>query len=212
MQGWEIADGALIAPAVARNRDAIREILRRVLPASGTVLEVASGSGEHAVHFAGAFPGLTWQPSDPEVAARRSIAAHARASGLSNVLPPSPLDAASDRWPVERADAIVCINMVHIAPWAAAEGLMAGAARILPEDGVLFLYGPFREGGRFEAGSNAAFDADLRAREPAWGVRDLEAVTGIARAQGLRLDARIAMPADNLGVVYRRMNPPGAAG
>lgn len=212
MLGWEITDGALIAPAAARNRDAIREVLGRVLPASGTVLEVASGSGEHAVYFAAAFPGLVWQPSDPDGAARRSIAAHAQAAGLGNVLHPSCLDAASDRWPLERADAIVCINMVHIAPWAATEGLMAGAARILPEGGVLVLYGPFREGGRFEAGSNAAFDAGLRARDPAWGVRDLEAVSGIARGHGLRLDARIAMPADNLGVVYRRTVPPPAAG
>ena len=135
-----------------------------------------------------------------------------RAAGLSNVRHPSSLDAASDRWPLERADAIVCINMVHIAPWAATEGLMAGAARILPEGGGLVLYGPFREGGRFEAESNAAFDADLRARDPAWGVRDLEAVTGIARDHGLRLDARIAMPANNLAVVYRRTAPPRAAG
>lgn len=212
MPCWEITDGALIAPAVARNRDAILEILGRVLPVAGTVLEVASGTGEHAVHFAAAFPGLTWQPSDPEVAARRSIAAHTRTAGLGNVLHPSPLDAASDRWPVDRADAVVCINMLHIAPWAATEGLMAGAARILPEGGALFLYGPFREGGRFEAESNAAFDADLRARHPAWGVRDLDAVTGVARDHGLCREMRIAMPANNLSVVYRRTNRPLAAG
>lgn len=212
MLGWDISDGALIAPAVARNRDAILEILRSILPASGTVLEVASGSGEHAVHFATALPGLTWQPSDPDLAARHSIAAHTRAAGLGNVLNPSPLDAAADRWPVARADAIVCINMIHIAPWTATEGLMTGAARILPEGGVLFLYGPFREGGRFAAESNAAFDADLRARDAAWGVRDLEAVTGVAEGCGLHLDARIAMPANNLGVVYRRVATALAAG
>ena len=211
MLGWEISDGALIAPAVARNRDVIREILRGVLPGSGTVLEVASGSGEHAVHFAAAFPDLTWQPSDPDLAARRSIAAHTRASGSTNVGDPSSLDAAAGHWPVDRADAIVCINMTHIAPWVATEGLMAGAARILPEGGALFLYGPFREDGRHAAESNATFDADLRARDPAWGVRDLEAVTGLAQARGLRLDARIAMPANNLSVVYRRTGRPRAA-
>lgn len=211
MLGWEITDGALIAPAIARNRDAILEVLRRVLPASGTVLEIASGSGEHAVHFAAAFHGLTWRPSDPELTARRSIAAHTRASGLGNIPHPMHLDAVSDRWPIGHADAIVCINMIHIVPWGATEGLMAGAARILPNGGVLFLYGPFREGGRFEADSNAAFDAGLRERDPAWGVRDLEAVTTVARDCGLHLDSRIAMPANNLSVVYRKTNTPLAA-
>ncbi len=212
MQGWDATDGALIAPAVARNRAAILDVLRRVLPASGTVLEVASGSGEHAVHFASALPGLTWLPSDPEAAHRRSIAAHTRLSGLDNVRDPSNLNASFGRWPVERADAVVCINMVHIAPWAACEGLMAGAARILSEGGALVVYGPFREAGRHTSESNAAFDADLRARDPAWGVRDLEAVTGLAEACSLRLDARIAMPANNLSVVYRRVTAQRGAG
>lgn len=204
MLDWFVTDGALTAPAVARNRDAILGILRRVLPPSGTVLEVASGSGEHAVYFAAALPGLTWQPSDPERAARISIAAHARASCVANVLPPSALDAAADDWPVDRAEAVLCINMIHIAPWAATEGLMRGAARVLPEGGLLFLYGPFREGGRHAAPSNADFDADLRLRDPAWGVRDLEAVTRAAEACGLRPEARIAMPANNLSLIFRR--------
>ena len=204
MLDWFVTDGALTAPAVARNRDAILEVLSRVLPPSGTVLEVASGSGEHAVHFAAALPGLTWRPSDPEHAARISIVAHTRASGVANVLPPSRLDAAADDWPVDRAEAVLCINMIHIAPWSATEGLMRGAARVLPAGGPLFLYGPFREGGRHAAPSNAAFDADLRLRDPAWGVRDLEAVTSAAEACGLRLEARIAMPANNLSLIFRR--------
>ncbi|MDP4005579.1 DUF938 domain-containing protein [Methylobacterium sp. NEAU K] len=204
MLGWDLDGDALPAPAVARNRDAILAVLRVVLPATGTILEIASGSGEHAVHVATALPGLTWQPSDPEEAARRSVAAHARRSGVANILPPLDLDAASDRWPVACVDGIVCINMIHIAPWAATEGLMAGAGRTLPAGGVLVLYGPFREGGRHGADSNAAFDADLRARDPRWGVRDLEAVSRVAATAGLELIRRIAMPANNLSLVYRR--------
>ncbi|MBY0256785.1 DUF938 domain-containing protein [Methylobacterium sp.] len=204
MQDWETGRDALTAPAVARNRDAILAALRETMPAHGTVLEVASGSGEHAVHFAAALPGLTWQPSDPEPAYRRSIAAHARAAGLANVRPPLDLDAASDSWPIARAEVVLCINMIHIAPWPATLGLMAGAARLLPEDGPLFVYGAFREDGHHTAPSNAAFDADLRARDPRWGVRDLEAVTASAAERGLRLERRIVLPANNLGLVFRR--------
>lgn len=204
MQDWETGRDALTAPAAARNRDAILAALRETMPAHGTVLEVASGSGEHAVHFAAALPGLTWQPSDPEPAYRRSIAAHARAAGLANVRPPLDLDAASESWPIARAEAVLCINMIHIAPWPATLGLMAGAARLLPEDGPLFVYGAFREDGHHTAPSNAAFDADLRARDPRWGVRDLEAVTALAADRGLRLERRIVLPANNLGLVFRR--------
>ena len=207
MPGWDLDAEALVAPATARNRDAILGVLREILPASGTILEIASGSGEHAVHIATALPGLTWQPSDPDSAARRSVAAHARRSGAANILPALDLDAASSRWPVARADGIVCINMIHIAPWAATEGLMAGAGRVLTQDGVLILYGPFREGGRPMPESNAAFDADLRARDPLWGVRDLETVSQTAAGQGLTLVRRIAMPANNLVLVYRRSSP-----
>jgi SAM-dependent methyltransferase len=205
--GPDPGDGALTAPAVARNREAILAVLRRVLPRAGTVLEVASGSGEHAVFFAAALPHLRWLPSDPSPAARRSVAAHASAHGLPNLLAPLDLDAASPTWPADAADAILCINMLHIAPWAATEGLMAGASRLLPAGGPLVLYGPYREGGRHTAPSNAAFDADLRARDPAWGVRDLEAVTREAAANGLHLDERVAMPANNLCLVYRRAPP-----
>ncbi len=207
MLGWEAeVNDALTAPAVARNRDAILAVLRAVLPASGTVLEIASGSGEHAVHVAAALPGVDWLPSDPEPAARRSIAAHALRAGLGNIRPPLALDAAAAAWPVARVDGIVCINMIHIAPWAATAGLMAGAGRVLSERGILFLYGPFREADRPFAESNAAFDASLRGRDPAWGVRDLDAVAAEAARHGLDLIRRVAMPANNLSVIFERSN------
>ena len=204
MLNWPAEGDALIAPAVARNRDAILSVLRRVLPEVGTVLEVASGSGEHAVHFARALRGLAWQPSDPEPTARRSIAAHARQAGLANVLDPLALDAAAPDWAVETAAAVVCINMVHIAPWRATEGLMAGAGRLLPAGAPLVLYGPFREAGVPTAPSNEAFDADLRRRDPRWGLRCAEEVGRLAQAHGLALAERIAMPANNLTLVFRR--------
>ena len=207
MLGWEAdVNDALTAPAVARNRDAILAVLREVLPASGTVLEIASGSGEHAVHVAAALPGVDWLPSDPEPAARRSIAAHALRAGLGNIRPPLALDAAAAAWPVARVDGIVCINMIHIAPWAATAGLMAGAGRVLSERGILVLYGPFREADRPFAESNAAFDASLRGRDPAWGVRDLDAVAAEAARHGLDLIRRVAMPANNLSVIFERSN------
>lgn len=204
MPAWDAIGEALTAPSVARNRDVILDVLRRVLPASGLVLEVAAGTGEHAVHFAAALPGLQWLPSDPDPVALGSIAAHARASGLANILAPVQLDAAASDWPVERADAVVSINMIHIAPWSAALGLMAGAARVLPEAGLLYLYGPFREGGRHTGPGNEVFDADLRARDPDWGLRDIEAVTRTASVQGLHLAERVAMPANNLSLLFRR--------
>jgi hypothetical protein len=196
--------GALTAPAVARNREPILAVLRRVLPERGLVLEIASGSGEHAVHFAAALPQLTWQPTDPDPEARESIAAYRVAAQLTNLLPPIALDAASPTWPVAQADAMVAINMIHIAPWAAAEGLMVGAERLLPAGGVLFLYGPFREHGQHTAPSNAAFDESLRARDREWGVRDLDEVAALASQHGFALEERIAMPANNLSVVFRR--------
>ena len=205
MLGWDNDRDALTAPAVARNRDAILDVLRRVLPARGTVLEIASGSGEHAIHVAAALPLLTWLPSDPEAEARRSVVAHTRRASLTNILPPLALDARETAWPVDRVDAIVCINMIHIAPWSATEGLMAGAGRILAGGGLLVLYGPFREGGGHTADSNAAFDASLRARDPGWGVRDREAVTGEAARHGLIIAERVAMPANNLSLIFRRV-------
>jgi cyclopropane fatty-acyl-phospholipid synthase-like methyltransferase len=195
---------ALSSPAVARNRDPILAVLRRVLPERGVALEIASGSGEHAVHFAAALPGLTWQPSDPDPQARDSIAAYHAAAQLPNLLRPLALDATSSAWPVTQADAIVAINMIHIAPWAAAEGLIAGAERLLPAGGVLFLYGPFREHGQHTAPSNAAFDESLRARNTEWGLRDLDELAALASQHGLALEERVAMPANNLSVVFRR--------
>ena len=198
-------DPRRFAPAAARNRDPILDAIRGHLPAAGLVLEVASGSGEHAIHFAAALPGLAFQPSDPDAAARASIDAWAAASGLPNIRPALAIDAAAPGWPVAAADAVVCINMIHIAPLAAAEGLMRGAAAILPPGAPLILYGPYRRGGAHTAPSNAAFDADLRGRNPAWGVRDLEAVAALAAAQGFGPPEVIEMPANNLTVVFRRV-------
>lgn len=195
---------ALTSPSVARNRDPILSVLRRVLPRTGQVLEIASGTGEHAVHFAAALPHLIWQPTDRDEQALKSIAVHRAASGLPNLLAPFVLDAAAPEWPVEQADAIVAINMVHIAPWRATQGLMAGAGRVLPPGGVLYLYGAYKENGAHTAPSNAAFDLDLRRRNPEWGVRDLEAVADLARDHGLDLVERVQMPANNLSLVFRR--------
>ena len=198
-----LSAAALTSPSVARNREPILAVLRRVLPAGGIVLEIASGTGEHAMHFAAALPELTWQPTDRDPEARRSIAARRAAAVLPNLLPPLELDAAAPSWPVERADAIVAINMIHIAPWSAAEGLMAGAARLLAPGGILYLYGPYQENGRHTAPSNAAFDASLRARDPEWGVRDVGAVAELAARHGLALAERVAMPSSNLSLVFR---------
>lgn len=192
------------APATARNRAPIAEVLRTTLPPSGLVLEIASGSGEHAVHFARAFPGLRWQPSDPDPAALASIAAWRAEAGLANLAAPLLLDAAAALWPVERADAIVCINMAHISPWAATQGLMAGAGRLLDAGAPLYLYGPWLRAGAPTAPSNEAFDASLRARDPAWGLRDVDAATAEAERHGLVLDQVIEMPANNLSLIYRR--------
>jgi SAM-dependent methyltransferase len=195
--------GAQTAPAVARNREHILEVLRLVLPARGTVLEIASGSGEHAVHFAGALHGIVWQPTDQDGTALRSIAAWRETARLPNLLPPLEFDV-TRHWPVARADAIMCINMIHISPWRSSEALMTGAARLLPPGGVLFLYGPYKEGGVHTAPSNEAFDASLRARNPEWGVRDLDDVKALAASHGLQFVERVAMPANNLSVVFRR--------
>jgi hypothetical protein len=192
------------APAAARNRDPILAVLREVLPGAGTMLEIASGSGEHILHFARALPGLTFQPSDPNPEARRSIAAWAAAEGLANLRPPLALDAGSPPWPVAAADAVLCINMIHISPWAATEGLMRGAAAILPPGAPLYLYGPYRRAGVATAPSNEDFDRSLRERDPAWGLRDLEAVAALAAAAGFSAPAVTEMPANNLSVVFRR--------
>lgn len=197
-----ILDARRFAPATLRNRDAILAVLRRHLPPRGLVLEVASGSGEHAAHFAAGLPGLVFQPSDRDAEARASI--DAWAAGAANIRPVVALDAASAAWPIAAADAVLCINMIHIAPWAATIGLLRGAARVLPPGGLLVLYGPFRQGDAHTAPGNATFDADLRAQNPAWGVRDLEAVVAEAAAQGFKPPAIEPMPANNLIVVLPR--------
>ena len=190
------------APATERNREPIREVLARVLPATGTVLEIASGSGEHAIAFARAFPGLTWQPTDPDPSALASIAAWRDEAKLANLAAPIELDVTRP-WPVQHADAIVCINMVHIAPWEAALALFAGAGRVLAPGAVLFTYGPYRFGG-VTAPSNEAFDASLRSRDPRWGVRDVDELTRVAATEGLTLVETVAMPANNHSLVFRR--------
>jgi Protein of unknown function (DUF938) len=201
------------APATLRNRDAIAAVLAEELPPSGLVLEVASGSGEHVVHFAERYPALDWQPSDPDPAALASIAAWSVEAGMANVRAPLMIDAASRDWPVSVADAILCINMVHISPWAATLGLMAGAGRLLPSGAPLILYGPFVEAEVPTAPSNLEFDASLRAREPAWGLRDTRDVTAAAaEAAGLRLARRVQMPANNLILVYRPAEATSAGG
>ena len=192
------------APAAARNRQPILDVLTPHLPTQGLVLEIASGSGEHIVYFAEALPDLVFQPSDPSPEARASIDDWVQALALGNVRPALALDAAGDVWPLERADTVICCNMIHIAPWEAAVGLIAGAGRILPKGGTLYLYGPYRRSGRHTAPSNEAFDLDLRRRNPAWGVRDLEAVTALAQAQGFGAPEIIDMPANNLSLVFKR--------
>ncbi|MGV3769595.1 MAG: DUF938 domain-containing protein [Sphingobium phenoxybenzoativorans] len=192
------------APATLRNRDAIVEVLRAILPDHGLVLEVASGSGEHAVHFARAFPALDWQPSDPDPAALASIMAWSGEAGLANLRSPLKIDASTGIWQVDRADAVLCINMIHISPWAATAGLMRGAGAVLPPGGVLYLYGPFIRTGAPTAPSNMDFDQSLRERDPAWGLRDLDAVIGIATEAGLACVTVVDMPANNLSVVFRR--------
>ncbi len=192
----------MLSAAAERNKEPILRVLRRVLPSSGLVLEIASGSGRHVAHFAPALPGLEWQPSDPDPACRESI--RAEVAGLGNVRAPLDLDVRRRPWPVQRVDAVVCINLIHIAPWPATEALAAGAGEVLGADGVLFLYGPYRRFGRHTAPSNVAFDASLRARDPAWGVRDLETVVELAGSAGFRLEDVVEMPANNLSAVLRK--------
>ncbi len=199
--------GALASPAVARNTQAILDVLKAHLPAEGRVLEIASGSGEHAVAFARALPRTTWTPSDPSEQARASIAAWSAQAGQPNLMPPLALDAADpDGWPALDVQVIVCVNMIHISPWSATEGLMAGAGRILPDPGgLLILYGPFREADVPLAPSNAAFDDSLKSRDPAWGLRDRDAVVAEARKHHLHLTRRVEMPANNLMLLFRKV-------
>lgn len=197
-------DTRKVAPAADRNKEPILKVLRRVLPQSGTVLEIASGTGQHVVHFAKDLPGLTWQPSEPDPEGRASIASWAAHDGATNVLPPVGIDVTAEDWPVKAADAVLCINMIHISPWAATPALMEAAGRLLPRGGPLVLYGPFRREGHAFEPSNQAFDRQLRDRDPEWGIRELGEVEAVAESNGLRLEEVVEMPANNLCVVFRR--------
>lgn len=198
-------DARRYAPAAMRNRGPIYAVLRSELPERGLVLEIASGTGEHVAFFAQhSAPDLVFQPSDQDNAARASIDAWTKDARLANVRPAIALDAASPSWPIDKADAVLCINMIHISPWDATIGLLAGAARILPAGGPLYLYGPYCRAGQHTAPSNAAFDDDLRRRNPAWGVRNLETVADAAQACGFGPPIVFEMPANNLSVIFRR--------
>jgi hypothetical protein len=192
------------APAAQRNREPIAEVLADWLPKRGTVLEIASGTGEHAAFFAHRFPNLDWQPSDVDAGAMASIAAWGEAEPSPNLLPPIVVDASAANWPIERAVAVLSINMVHISPWASALGLIAGAARQLPPGGPLILYGPWISGGVETAPSNLAFDSDLKRRDPDWGLRRVEDFAAAATASGFELEDTSAMPANNLMLLFKR--------
>jgi hypothetical protein len=192
------------APAAERNREPIAAVLTEELPAEGLVLEVASGTGEHAVHFARTYPRLAWQPSDPDPEALESIAAWRAGEGLANLRAPVLLDAAAADWPISAADVVLCINMVHISPLAATEGLLAGAAAMLGPGAPLILYGPYLEAGVETAPSNLEFDAWLKHRDPGFGLRSAEWLDERAGAHGFARTRRVAMPANNLTLVYRR--------
>ena len=192
------------APAALRNREPIAEVLREWLPANGVVLEIASGTGEHVVHFAERFPSLTWQPSDVNPDALGSIAAWREAAALPNIRSPVVLDAASADWPIDRADAVLSINMVHISPWASALGLLDGAVRLLASGAPLILYGPWLRHATPTAASNLDFNEDLKRRNPDWGLRTVEVFAGAAEQRGFVLENQREMPAHNLMLLLRR--------
>jgi cyclopropane fatty-acyl-phospholipid synthase-like methyltransferase len=198
-------DPRLSSPAALRNRGPILEVLRDVLPSAGRVLEIASGTGEHVVHFARHLPDLVWQPSDPSPQARASIAAWIEKEGGGNIALPLEIDASAPIWPVTNVDAVVAINVVHISPWSVTEGLMKGTDRLLQRGGALFLYGPYRRSDRELEVSNMMFDMDLRARNPEWGIRSVEDVERAAEAWNMRLDRMVEMPANNVSLILRHV-------
>ena len=198
------ADGKWCSPAAERNKGPILDVLARVLPESGIVLEAASGTGQHVVHFARTLSKLTWQPSDPDSELRESITRRVQGERLANVKPAIDLDVARLPWPLNAADAVLCINMIHVAPWSATLALLDGARTLLPTGRPLFLYGPYRRFGRHTSASNEQFDSDLRAHNPEWGLRDLEAVADGAVSAGFVLAEIVEMPANNLSLVFRR--------
>ena len=202
-------DQRRFAPAATRNREAICQALKNEWPVQGKVLEIASGSGEHAVFLARHAPHLHFQPSDPDPEARASIEAWQVHEGLESVAPPLSIDVREPDWAdsISQFEALLCINMIHIAPWSASEGLFKGSKAVLAPKGLLYLYGPFQRGGLHTAKSNAAFDESLRERNPEWGVRDLEAVEDLATRSGLALQKVIEMPANNLSLIFRGQSP-----
>ncbi len=194
-------DDRLDFPATGLNTEPILAVLRELLPPEGLMLEVASGSGQHVARFAAEFPGLIWQPTDPDPEHRRSISVWAR--DMANVLEPLELDASANPWPVEHADVIMCANMIHIAPWTAGLGLLGGAGRILAPGGMLYFYGPYMIDNVHTAKSNARFDESLKSRDPSWGLRDLDDVIEAAAGAGLIFEKTVEMPANNLSVIFR---------
>ncbi len=192
------------APAAARNREPLAAVLDQELPRSGLLLEIASGSGEHAIYFARRYPDLEWQPSDPSSEALASIAAWRADEGTGNLRAPLYLDTQMPDWLISRADAILCVNMVHISPWEATEGLFAGGEALLASGAPLILYGPFLETDVATAPSNLAFDENLRARNAQWGLRQLSRLDSLAESHGFVCTRRSAMPANNLTLIYRK--------
>jgi SAM-dependent methyltransferase len=203
--GYESVMAKGFAPAAERNRQPILDVLRRVLPDTGLVLEVASGTGQHAVFFSKHLSGLRWQPSDASVDGLRSIQAWVAESALENLLPPIELDVRSPRWPIASADALLCINMIHISPWEATESLFRGASALLAGGSPLVTYGPYRLYGEHSAPSNAAFDESLRSRNPRWGVRDIDELTELAGRTGFELQESVSMPANNMTLIWARV-------
>jgi len=204
------ADGRQVSPSSRRNGPHILKVLKRILPKAGTVLEVAAGSGEHTVMFAPEFTSLSWLPSDPADDKLESIRAWIKAKPADNILPPVALDAASQLWPVEQMafakpiTAMICINMIHIAPWAAGKGLLAAAGRVLPPGGILYLYGPYNVNGEYTAPSNEVFDLTLKKTDPDWGLRDIREVETEASSNGLKLREVVDMPANNFSLVFQK--------
>lgn len=197
-------DSKRFSPACERNKDAILGVLHDVLPSSGTILEIACGPGQHAVHFAAGLPGVEWQPSDIDPTSLASTMAWRAEADLPNLLEPVFLDATEEEWPLSHADGIICCNMIHISPWKVTLGLLDGASRILPDDGILYTYGPYKVGGKHTAPSNEAFDQSLRSQNPGWGVRNLDDVALEARRRGLHLIKTIKMPANNFSVIFKK--------
>ena len=203
-RGEKQADGKWFIDSAERNKGPILDILARVLPRQGVVLEVASGTGQHVLHFAKALPGLAWQPSDPDPELRESIALRVKEQQLANVNRPIDLDVSRLPWPLQTADAVLCINMIHVAPWSATLALLEGTKALLPTQHVLFLYGPYRRFGQHTSKSNEQFDSDLRAHDPEWGLRELEAVSEAAASSGFVLAEVVEMPANNFSLIFKR--------